>query len=178
MTEEGKGEECMKILVVSDTHGHHENLKKILERVKPIDMLIHLGDVEGGENEIRTMAGCPCEIVAGNNDYFSRLPREKVIYIGRHRVLLTHGHMYRVSMGHEFLMEDARALGMNIVMFGHTHRPCIEQGYGIVAINPGSVSYPRQANHKPSYIVMELDHSGEAHFTIEYLEESLPKEWF
>ena len=37
----------MKILIVSDTHKSHKNLDKVLEIVKPIDMLIHLGDVEG-----------------------------------------------------------------------------------------------------------------------------------
>ena len=35
----------MKILIVSDTHKSHKNLDKVLEIVKPIDMLIHLGDV-------------------------------------------------------------------------------------------------------------------------------------
>ncbi len=161
----------MKVLIVSDTHGRHDNLKKVLEREKPLDRLIHLGDVEGGENEIRTMAGCACVMIAGNNDFFTQLPREKEIFIGKYRIFLTHGHMYRVSMGHQFLMEDARAMGMNVVMFGHTHRPCLESGSGIIALNPGSISYPRQADHKPSYIVMEMDHSGEAYFTIKYLED-------
>ena len=56
----------MKILVVSDTHGKHENLEKVLERVAPIDLLIHLGDAEGYEDHIADMAVCPIEIVAGN----------------------------------------------------------------------------------------------------------------
>ena len=34
----------MKILVVSDTHGYNTNLFKLLEQIKPIDMLIHCGD--------------------------------------------------------------------------------------------------------------------------------------
>ena len=37
----------MKILIVSDTHGREENLKKALEKTGAIDRLIHLGDVEG-----------------------------------------------------------------------------------------------------------------------------------
>ena len=36
-------------------------------------------------------------------------------------------------------------------------------------INPGSLSYPRQPGRKPSYIMMELEREGEAHFTIHYL---------
>ena len=40
----------MKILVVSDTHRKLENLKVILEREQPIDLLIHLGDSEVDAN--------------------------------------------------------------------------------------------------------------------------------
>ena len=36
----------MKILIVSDTHGKHEYLEAVLEQEKPLDMLIHLGDVD------------------------------------------------------------------------------------------------------------------------------------
>lgn len=39
--------ERMKILIVSDTHGRHRNLEEVLDREGPIDMLVHLGDVEG-----------------------------------------------------------------------------------------------------------------------------------
>ena len=39
----------MKVLIVSDTHKHNENLEEVLKKVKPIDMLIHCGDAEGAE---------------------------------------------------------------------------------------------------------------------------------
>lgn len=42
----------MKILVVSDTHGHDENLMRVLQREWPIDALIHCGDLEGSEDYI------------------------------------------------------------------------------------------------------------------------------
>lgn len=42
----------MKILIVSDTHGRLENLERVIEMTKPIDALIHLGDVEGQEDYI------------------------------------------------------------------------------------------------------------------------------
>ena len=45
----------MKILVVSDTHGHSRELLEVLRRVKPVDALIHCGDVEGQENYIRVI---------------------------------------------------------------------------------------------------------------------------
>ena len=40
----------MKILIVSDTHGHERNLKKVIGRVGPVDEFIHLGDIEGHED--------------------------------------------------------------------------------------------------------------------------------
>ncbi len=59
----------MKILIVSDTHGRDAVLKSVLEAVKPIDMLVHCGDVEGSEDYIRALAECPVHMVAGNNDF-------------------------------------------------------------------------------------------------------------
>lgn len=158
-----------RILIISDTHRQNENVKIVLEKLGPVDMLIHLGDAEGGERYIEQIAGCPCEMVCGNNDFFSALPKEKEIMIGKYKVLLAHGHYFRVSLGTEFIMMEAAARGFDIAMFGHTHRPSIEYGNGIIAVNPGSLSYPRQENHRPSYIVMEIDREGEAHFTISYL---------
>lgn len=159
----------MKILIVSDTHGKDMTLKNLLEKVKPIDMLVHCGDVEGSEDYIRELAECPVHMVAGNNDFFCDLPNEEEIQIGSYKVLVTHGHYYYISMGTQMLKDDARARGFDIVMFGHTHRPCLEQDKDIVILNPGSLSYPRQEGRKPSYMIMELDREGQAHFTVNYM---------
>ena len=155
----------MKILIVSDTHRQNGNLCRVLAKVGKMDRLIHLGDSEGSEDYIREIAGCPVEIVAGNNDFFSRLPKEKEIMLGGYRTLLTHGHYYGVSVGMERLKEEARARGCNIAMFGHTHRPYLSQEEGLTVLNPGSLSFPRQDGRKPTYMLMEIDEDGEAHFT-------------
>ena len=44
----------MKILIVSDTHRKDENLKWVIRKTKPFDMLIHLGDAEGKSESERT----------------------------------------------------------------------------------------------------------------------------
>lgn len=159
----------MKVLIVSDTHRRHGNLETVLENVGKMDLLIHLGDAEGEEDYIEEIAGCPVEIIAGNNDFFSNLDKEKVILLGKYKVLLTHGHYYNVTVGVERLKEEARERGIDIAMFGHTHRPYLEIGNELVILNPGSISFPRQEGRKPSYILMEIDDRGEAHFTINYL---------
>jgi putative phosphoesterase len=160
----------MKILVVSDTHGHDRNLQRVLYKVKPVDVLIHCGDVEGGENHIRQIAECPCYFVKGNNDYFSELPREEIITIGGKKIMLTHGHMYGVSIDTAMLEDEARSRGVEIVMFGHTHRPFLEQKEGLTLLNPGSLSYPRQAGRLPAFLIMEIDKYGDVHYTQNYLE--------
>ena len=161
----------MKILIVSDTHGHERNLEKVLERVSPIDQLIHLGDVEGHEDYIEVLAECPVHMVSGNNDFFSDLPREEEFWLGKYHVLITHGHYYGVFMGTERLKEEAAARKIDIAMYGHTHRPEIDLTEGVTVLNPESISYPRQWGRKPSYLIMEIDRDGEAHYTINYLED-------
>ncbi len=159
----------MKVLIVSDTHRHNENFVKAVERTAPIDLVVHCGDIEGSELFISQAAGCPVQMVAGNNDFFSELPGELTFKIRDLQVWVTHGHHYYVSMGTEFIIEEARARGVDVVMYGHTHRPSIEYRAGIVVLNPGSLSYPRQDGRRPSYIVMETDRFGEWHFDIRYL---------
>lgn len=116
----------MKILIVSDTHGREENLKKALAKTGTIDRLIHLGDVEGAEEYIVSLTDAPVSMVAGNNDWYSSLPKEEIITIGKYRALLTHGHHYCVGMGHDGLKEQAALKKADIVMYGHTHYPCLE----------------------------------------------------
>lgn len=159
----------MKVLIVSDTHRKHDNLIEVLKHVHPIDLMVHLGDAEGEEEYIEELAECPLEIVAGNNDFFSDLLREKEIWIGKYRVLLTHGHYYYVNAGIANIQKEAAARRFDIVMFGHTHRPLIDYSRGIITLNPGSISYPRQEGRRPSYILMEIDREGEVHFGIHYL---------
>jgi len=162
----------MKILIVSDSHRSDANLKTVIDRTAPIDMLIHLGDAEGSDNLIRSWLddSVDFEIVKGNNDFFSPLDTEKEIMIGQYHVLLAHGHMYNVSLGVEMLRQEVTARGFDIAMFGHTHRPYFEDRENVIILNPGSISYPRQDGRKPSYMIMELDKKGKAHFTQNYLE--------
>lgn len=158
----------MKVLIVSDTHRRNENYFKVVEMHKP-DMIIHCGDAEGAEYALTQAADCPVHIVLGNNDFFSELPREIVLEIEGKKVWVTHGHSYYVSMGTETIKKEAVARGMDLVIFGHTHRPVVEKDAEIIAINPGSLSYPRQDGRKPSYAIMETDRFGKWHYTISYL---------
>ena len=72
-------------------------------------------------------------------------------------------------MGNENLKREAIARGMDIVMYGHTHRPILDTDGDVIAVNPGSLSYPRQEGRQPSYVIMELDEGNELHFVMRYL---------
>ncbi len=159
----------MKILIVSDTHRRNDNFLKVAEKTGPLDMVIHCGDVEGSEYIISKAAGCPVEMVQGNNDFFSNLPKEKEFMVGQYKVWLTHGHNYFVSMNYETIKREARQREVDIVMCGHTHKPVLKEERGLTLLNPGSISYPRQENRRPSYILMEIDREGKAHYTINYV---------
>ena len=159
----------MKILIVSDTHRNHDNLDMVIEQEKPLDLLIHLGDAEGCEDYIEAVAECPVEVVAGNNDFFSSLPYEQEIKIGKYKIFLTHGHYYYVNAGISRIQSEGIARGADMVMFGHTHRPVLERIDDMIILNPGSISYPRQEGRNPSYIIMELDEAGEVYVSLEFL---------
>lgn len=160
----------MKVLIVSDTHGREQNLAEALEQTGPIDQLIHLGDVEGGAEHIRELAGdAPAAIIAGNNDFFCDLPNERIFTLGGHRIFMTHGHGYFVHSGTLYLKREARKKGADIVMFGHTHKPYMEEDNELLVLNPGSLSLPRQEGHRPTYIVMEIANDGQISYELCYL---------
>lgn len=160
----------MKILIVSDTHGRHSAFDKALKEAGKIDALVHLGDTEGGEDYIEAVCGCPAYVLAGNNDFFSDNLREMEVVFGTKKVFMTHGHYYYVSLGPERIIEEGKMRNADIVMFGHTHKPFLEMIDGMIVLNPGSLSYPRQEGRKGSYIMMEIEPDCDVKCEIKYLD--------
>ncbi len=159
----------MKILIVSDTHRHNDNLYEVANRVGKIDMLIHCGDLECSVEYIKEIFDCPMIAVRGNNDFFSTLEKEEVFYIDKYKVMVTHGHHYNVSLGVDMLVDEAKSREVDIVMYGHTHRPHLEVREDITIINPGSISYPRQEGRQYSYMIMKVDGFGNVNYTLNYV---------
>ncbi len=159
----------MKVLIVSDTHKAHKGLKEAVAKEAPIDILIHLGDAEGYEEEIKEIAKCPVHIIGGNNDFFCDLAREEEFFICGVHVFITHGHAYFVARDEERILEEGRGRGADIIMYGHTHKPSIHEDEHTVILNPGSISYPRQEGGRPSYIVMNVDMDEKPKFVLKYL---------
>ena len=164
----------LRILVMSDSHGRNENVElaiaQVREGIGEFQMLIHLGDV-GDAREIESLAGVPCYIVRGNTDYDAKLLNANVIEAGGHRIFATHGHLYQVDMRLDLLRFAALENDCDIAMYGHTHVPYLEEDPDDVTIlNPGSISKPRQADHRYTYMVMEIDDEDEVTYELRYVE--------
>ena len=164
----------LRILVMSDSHGRNENVElaiaQVREEIGEFQMLIHLGDV-GDAREIESLAGVPCYIVRGNTDYDVKLLNANVIEAGGHRIFATHGHLYQVDMRLDLLRFAALENDCDIAMYGHTHVPYLEEDTDDVTIlNPGSISKPRQADHRYTYMVMEIDDEDEVTYELRYVE--------
>ena len=97
----------MRILVISDSHGRNDDVAGVIRQVGDIDMLIHCGDVERGDDYIRSLVDCPVYMVSGNNDYNLDLPPKVILQIENYKVMVVHGHMYHVYRDTRYLKKVA-----------------------------------------------------------------------
>ncbi|MCR5705133.1 MAG: metallophosphoesterase [Eubacterium sp.] len=159
----------MKILVISDTHGSMAGVEQVLEKHGSFDLVIHLGDIIKQEKLLEQMCKCPVKYVCGNCDYGSENPIADIVEFGKNRALITHGHYYDCNWGIDQLCYAADGNQCNMVMYGHTHIPEIVENEGIIVLNPGSLTRPRQLNRRKSYIIIEVDEKGKADYRLYYL---------
>lgn len=161
----------MKILILSDSHGNHDLVRRAIGQEAPIDLLIHAGDVEGDLDQVLgPKREYEIRAVAGNMDWSDRLPEEQCFTVGGHTIYVTHGHRLGVYSGTERLRARAGQKGADIAVYGHIHIPVLEKGEdGIMVINPGSIAKPRQEGWKKSYVVMTIGADGEMDVQFRYL---------
>ncbi|MDD6035282.1 MAG: metallophosphoesterase [Lachnospiraceae bacterium] len=160
----------MKAVIVSDSHGRFGGLQEIIEREKPFDLLIHAGDIQGGTGCLEDWAECPVYAVRGNCDWSGELSQELLVPFGSHTIFLTHGHRYGVKSGIETLAMAAKEAGADIAVYGHSHIPSAEERYGVVTLNPGSVSEPRQKMRRPTYLILENRPGQKLYWEFRYME--------
>ena len=148
-------------VVFSDIHGD-VYAKKILQKyVEGSDGAFFAGDGISGLNDFTKK---PFYAVKGNCDLIGE--EEKIIEIDGVKILLTHGQLYGVKSSYLRLIYRAKELGVNVVIFGHTHLPLIMQEEEVLLLNPGSCSiYGAQktfinlfiSNNKASAIINQLE---------------------
>ena len=132
----------MRVGVFSDSHGDHEALDELLERMGVLDAACFLGDVARDAEHLRERLEAmpnqpPLYAVRGNNDYYSTctLPWELLIELGGVRIYMTHGHQLVSLMN---LAYKAQECGAQVALFGHTHQALCETVQGVLLLNPGS----------------------------------------
>ncbi len=148
----------MKILVLSDTHGHTEKAEKAIRANKGIELMIHLGDHFRDAQKLSALfPGIPTEYVCGNCDFSTDgVPADKLIEVCGKKIFMTHGHRYSVKWDYDRLVNRAREQDADILLFGHTHIPELIISGRLHMLNPGSISDPR-AGSDASYAVIEID---------------------
>lgn len=161
----------MKWLIASDVHGSAYYCEKLLDAFKKekADKLLILGDVlyhgprndlpEGYApkkviamlNEIKDKIMC----VRGNCDTevdqmvldFPVLADYGIITVENRMIYATHGHKYGPDNLPPLQNND-------VLLFGHIHIPKCYEKDGILILNPGSVSIPKE-NSPHSYMTLE-----------------------
>ena len=147
-----------RCLIISDTHGDLRSILKVIEKESPFDILIHCGDVEGNLASILGTRTFGYFAVRGNCDMFSYAEDERCIKLGYYRVFVTHGHRYRVNYRDSALIQAGRREHADVILYGHTHVPEIKEDKenGMLIVNPGSLSRPRQIPRVPTYAVLTV----------------------
>lgn len=130
------------ICVFSDSHGYSENMLRAIERESP-DCIFFLGD---GAADIAAVARRYPQLtvyaVRGNCDTHSAAPVILKTTIDGKKFFAAHGHTFDVKTDASFLELRSAALGTDsdVVLFGHTHAPFKDRGWGMEILNPGTIS--------------------------------------
>ena len=122
--------------------------------------------MENGGDRLRNSPQGPVYMVRGNCDWSLQAPDFQVFRIHGHRIAMTHGHRQHVNMGIDTLKYWAQEKEADVVMYGHTHVPFVEQSSLMTVLNPGSISRPRQSDHIPTYAVIDFAENGEINIEI------------
>lgn len=151
--------ESCKILVFSDTHGDLLVQNQVIRAELPFDYLIHCGD---SEVSLKAILDCQDQYklisVAGNCDGINGMKNVEVERVAFYNILVLHGHNYFIKSGLNFALELAKKECADVVCFGHTHTPEIEEDRenGILFINPGSLTKNRPYSRKGTYAVLTI----------------------
>ena len=122
--------------LISDTHGLLR--PEAVEALKGSDYILHAGDVGNPYilDSLRTIA--PVTAIRGNVDRgpdWHFLAETETVELGGHLIYMLHDR--------QELSLNPRTAGMKAVIYGHTHKPDIEEHQGVWFINPGSAGRRR-----------------------------------
>ena len=131
----------MNVLVLSDSHAGLSFMRAAIQSLQP-NALVHLGDYyEDGETIAFENPNLTMYQVPGNCDMMRCFgkPETLCLTIRGVKILMAHGHQFGVKGSLVKLLAEARRLGAQVVLYGHTHEAdCHQEEDGLWVINPGS----------------------------------------
>lgn len=132
----------MKILLVSDTHSNNEAIDLLQKTYPHMDIYLHLGDSETDEYHMGNF-----RTVRGNMDYYGNFPDYLLIPTPFGNMYATHKPIMNDKL---FQQQDVR-----IFVHGHTHIRKFINENGLIVVNPGAVTFPRD-KYDGSFAIMEI----------------------
>ena len=135
----------MKLAILSDTHGLLR--PRVLEYLKTADAILHAGDINRQSivDELRNYA--PLYVVRGNND------KEWAEYIPHDLTVTLDGVTFTMVHNRKEIPSDLS--GVDVVVFGHSHKYVQEAKDGLLWLNPGSCG-PRRFHQEITMMMADL----------------------
>ncbi|MEN3185424.1 MAG: metallophosphoesterase [Atribacterota bacterium] len=133
----------MRIVVLSDTHlpERAQDLpKRVYEALEKASFILHAGDFTEWWVIERLKEFGPLKMVRGNMDsreIKEQLPEKEVFELEGVRIGLIHG-LGSPAETRRRAKEAFQSENLKLLVYGHTHQPCIEKVDNAVWLNPGS----------------------------------------
>ena len=84
----------MRIGIIGDTHGSQQAIRKAVQLLPPVELLLHTGDHASDANLLKTLTGLPVIKVSGNCDSADSANPDEIFDKEGFNIWLTHGHKY------------------------------------------------------------------------------------
>lgn len=135
----------MKLAILSDTHGLLR--PQVVERLKTADAILHGGDINRQDIVDQLEQYAPLYVVRGNND------KQWAEAISHHLSVTLDGVTF--YMVHNKKEVPADLSGVDVVVFGHSHKYVQEEKDGLLWLNPGSCG-PRRFHQEITMMMAEV----------------------
>lgn len=136
----------MRLAILSDTHGLLR--PEVLEQLSTADVILHGGDINKQSIVDQLSQYAPLYVVRGNNDkeWAEAIPHDLTVTLEGVTFYLVHNRK-----------EVSKDLpGVDVVVFGHSHKYLQEEKDGVLWLNPGSCG-PRRFHQEITMMMAELN---------------------
>lgn len=135
----------MKLVILSDTHGLLR--PEVAAHLKTADAILHGGDINRPAIVDQLRQYAPLYVVRGNNDkeWAEDIPHDLTVTLDGVTFYMVHNKKE----------VPADLSGVDVVVFGHSHKYVQEEKNGILWLNPGSCG-PRRFHQEITMMTAEL----------------------